>query len=100
MHMNCLRVTIIIWGSVWGYQMRKYKLNMLEPGCKMMKAIGIFGVISLMFYIIKLVVFCFIFGGLAILLGIILWILIIVESHQDKVLNEQAVKERRKNGED
>ena len=73
---------------------------MLEPGWKMIKAIGIFGVISFVFYIIKAVLLCYIFSGLAALMGIILLVLLIIESHQDKVLNEQAIQERRKSGED
>jgi hypothetical protein len=78
----------------------KYKLNMLEPGWKMIKAIGIFVVLGAIFYIAKIVLLCYIFIGLAVLLGIVLWLLLIVESYQDKVLNEQAIQERRKNGDD
>ena len=73
---------------------------MLEPGWKIIKAIGIFGVLGFTFHITKIVLLCYIFSGLATLLGIILWILLIVESHQDRVLNEQALQEREKNGED
>ena len=78
----------------------KYKLNMLEPGWKMIKAIGMFGVLGFTFHIINIDLLSYIFSGLAALLGIALWILLIIESHQDKVLNEQAINERRKNGED
>lgn len=78
----------------------KYKLNMLEPGWKMIKATGMFGVLGFTFHIININLLSYIFGGLAVLLGITLWILLIIESHQDKVLNEQAINERRKNGED
>lgn len=78
----------------------KYKLNMLNPGWKMIKVIGIFGVMGFVFYIAKVLLLCYIFSGLAVLVGIALWILLMVESHQDKVLNEQAIKERRDNGED
>jgi hypothetical protein len=78
----------------------KYKLNMLEPGWKMIKAIGLFGVLSFTLHIIKLALLSYVFGGLAALLGIALWILLIIESHQDKVLIEQAINERRKNGEE
>lgn len=77
----------------------KYKLNMLEPGLKMIKAICIFGSIGFIFYLCKLIILCYLFVVFAILIGFILWILLIVESHQDKVLNEQAIQERRKNGE-
>lgn len=73
---------------------------MLEPGWKIIKVIGIFGLLGFTFYITKIVLLCYIFSGLSALLGIALWILLIVESHQDKVLNEQAIQERRRNGED
>lgn len=78
----------------------KYKLNMLEPGWKMIKAIVIFGALGFTFHIIKVDLLCYIFSGLAVLFCIVLWILLIVESHQDRVLNEQAILERRKNGAD
>lgn len=78
----------------------KYKLNMLEPGWKMIKAIGIFVVLGVIFHMTKVLLLCYIFIGLAVLLGMVLWVLLIIESHQDKVLNEQAIQERRKNGDD
>lgn len=78
----------------------KYKLNMLEPGWRMIKAIGIFGVTGFIFYLFKVYSLCFLFIGAALLAGFILWILLMIESHQDKVLNEQALAERRRNGED
>jgi uncharacterized membrane protein HdeD (DUF308 family) len=75
----------------------KYKLNMLEPGWKMVKAIGIFGIAAFVFYIINVDLLCYIFGILAALIGIVLWVLLMIESHQDKVLNDQAIQERREN---
>ncbi len=75
----------------------KHKLNMLEPGCKMIKAIGVSVVLGFIFHIAKIALISYIFYGLAVLLGIILWILLIIEGHQDKVLNEQAIQERRRN---
>lgn len=78
----------------------KYKLNMLEPGLKMIKAIGICVGIGIVFYIFKAMLLCYLFSGIAALISIILWILLVIESHQDKVLNEQAIQERRKNGEE
>ncbi|BCN32303.1 hypothetical protein [Anaeromicropila herbilytica] len=77
----------------------KHKLNMLEPGCKMIKAIGIFGVLAILFYLIKVSVLCYLFSGLALIIGIILCVLLMIEHHQDKVLNEQAINERKINGE-
>lgn len=72
---------------------------MLEPGWKMIKAIGIFGVLGFIFHKIHIVLLGYIFSILAVLIAIALWILLIIESHQDKVLTEQAINERRKNGE-
>jgi hypothetical protein len=72
---------------------------MLEPGLKMVKMIGLFGGLSLVFYCIHAVFLIFLCGSLAVALGIILWILIMIEQHQDNVLNQQAINERKKNGE-
>lgn len=47
----------------------RHKLNMLEPGTAMLKWVGIF---------------------------LLLMILLIVEAHQDRVLNELAARENRK----
>lgn len=73
---------------------------MLEPGSKMLKIIGILVVLGFGFYQLKLPLLCKICYSFATLLGIVLWILLVIESHQDKVLNEQAIQERRENGED
>ncbi len=78
----------------------KYKLNMLEPGTKMIKAIGISLVFGIVFYITNIILLCYIFIGFAVLLGIVLWVLLLIESHQDKVLNEQAIQERKIHGDD
>lgn len=87
---------------LYGANMKKYKykLNMLEPGWKMIKAIAIFGILAFVFYLFKIVLLCYIFSILAALLGVLLLILLIIESHQDRVLNEQAIAERKRNGED
>jgi hypothetical protein len=73
---------------------------MLEPGLRMVKAIGILAVIGFILYLCNVFLLCYLFVGLAVFLTILLLILLIIESHQDKVLNEQAILERRKNGED
>ena len=78
----------------------KHKLNMLEPGSKIVKVIGLLAALSLVFYFINAVLISVICGCLAVALGIILWILIMIEQHQDNVLNQQAINERKKNGED
>ena len=73
----------------------KHKLNMLEPGLKMVKAIGCLAMLSLVSYFIKAVRISFLFGALAGLLAITLWILIIIEQHQDNVMNRQGIEEER-----
>lgn len=78
----------------------RYKLNMLEPGTKMIKLIIGMILLSVIFYFTKLMVLCYLFSILAGITGFILWVLIMIEQHQDRVLNEQAIEERRRNGED
>lgn len=78
----------------------KYKLNMLEPGTKMIKMIGVFLVLGLACYLLKISFLSSLFVILAVIIGILLWILILIEQHQDNVLNEQAIRERRERGED
>lgn len=73
---------------------------MLEPGLKMIKVIGLFGLLSLVFYCMKAFMLTILCGGIAVALVIVLSVLIIIEQHQDNVLNQQAINERRKNGED
>lgn len=77
----------------------KHKLNMLEPGSIMLKWIGILILIGLVLYIFKLKIVAY---GAWILSGIIfvvLLILLTIEGHQDKVMNEIGIKENEKNGE-
>ena len=74
------------------YKNYKHKLNMLEPGSKMLKLLGVLLVVGLLTHIIHLytlrnIVLVVVGIELASLL-----ILVIVELHQDKVLNEQAVR--------
>lgn len=71
----------------------KHKLNMLEPGLKMVKAIGCLAMLSLVCYFLKAVRMSYLFGALAVFLAIILWILIIIEQHQDNVMNRQVIEE-------
>ncbi|KAB1437468.1 hypothetical protein [Candidatus Galacturonibacter soehngenii] len=78
----------------------RYKLNMLEPGTKMIKLIVGLIILSVIFYFTKLIVLCYLVSILAGITGFILWVLIMIEQHQDRVLNEQAIEERRRNGED
>lgn len=78
----------------------KHKLNMLEPGLKIVKVIGLLLGLSLVFHFINAVLISLLCGCIAVILGIILWILIMIEQYQDNVLNQQAIDERKKNGED
>lgn len=71
----------------------KHKLNMLEPGLKMVKAIGVLAMLSLVCYFLKAIRISYLFGALTVILAIILWILIIIEQHQDNVMNRQAIEE-------
>ena len=77
----------------------KHKLNMLEPGSIMLKWIGILILIGLVLYVFRFRMVAF---GAWILSGIIfvvLLILLTIEGHQDKVMNEIGIKENEKNGE-
>ena len=77
----------------------KHKLNMLEPGSIMLKWIGILILIGLVLYVFRFRMVAF---GAWILSGIIfvvLLILLTIEGHQDKVMNEIGVRENEKNGE-
>ena len=76
----------------------KHKLNMLEPGSRMLKWIGILIVIGLLLYFFR-----FRMAAICILVvsGIVfavLLVLLAIESHQDDVMNEIAKKENNKNG--
>ena len=77
----------------------KHKLNMLEPGTIMLKWIGILILIGLVLYVFRfrMVAFCaWILSGI---LFVVLLILLTIEGHQDKVMNEIGIKENEKNGE-
>lgn len=74
------------------YKQYKHKLNMLKPGGKLMKlglcCFGI-GLILWCFGISILYKFFLMLGGVVLL---VLLILVVVEEHEDKVLNEQALR--------
>ena len=73
----------------------KHKLNMLEPGIKMLAAFGIIAFIALVFYLIRWEIAAYIAAGIAGLILVTLTVLLIIEAHQDKVLNERAIKENK-----
>jgi hypothetical protein len=72
---------------------------MLEPGTIMLKWIGILILIGLVLYVFRfrMVAFCaWILSGI---IFVVLLILLTIEGHQDKVMNEIGIKENEKNGE-
>lgn len=71
----------------------KHKLNMLEPGGVMVKIIALFVLLGAIFRAVKLQVLSAVALGTAGLIFAVLLILIAVELHQDRVLNEAAEKE-------
>lgn len=72
----------------------KHKLNMLEPGIRMLQIIGILLLLGLVCYLLGFLILCRISIGIAAVIGLILFILLLIEQHQDKVLNRQAIQER------
>lgn len=71
----------------------KHKLNMLEPGAVMLKIIGALVVLGIVFWMVKWrlpAAIVWVLGG--IILAVLL-VLVAIESHQDKVLNEIARRE-------
>ena len=77
----------------------KHKLNMLEPGIRMLKGIGILIVIGLLFYIIRFRIVAYCIWAVSGIIFAVLLVLIAIEAHQDKEMNDIAIKENRKNGE-
>ena len=77
----------------------KHKLNMLEPGIKMLKCIGILILIGLLLYVFKLRMAAFVVWASAGIIFAVLLVLLVIEAHQDKVLTEIAIQENKKNGE-
>lgn len=74
------------------YKNYKHKLNMLEPGSRMLKLLGILLAGGLFTHIIHLYMLrniVLVFTGIVLAT---LLILVVVELHQDKVLNEQALR--------
>lgn len=71
----------------------KHKLNMLEPGLIMMKIIGALFVFSIAFWVAKWHWLSIILEALSGILFAALIILVAIEAHQDKVLNDIAMRE-------
>ena len=77
----------------------KHKLNMLEPGTRMLKCIGILILIGLLLYVFRFRVAAFCVWALSGIIFVVLLILLAVETHQDNVMNEIGIEENKKNGE-
>ena len=77
----------------------KHKLNMLEPGTKMLKCIGILILIGLLLYVFRFRVAALCVWALSGIIFVVLLILLAVETYQDNVLNEIGIEENKKNGE-
>ena len=71
----------------------KYKLNMLEPGLIMMKLIGVLFVAGILFWAIGWHWISLITWFLSGAVFAVLLILLAIEAHQDKVLNDIAMRE-------
>ena len=77
----------------------KYKLNMLEPGTAILKWTGVFLSIGLVLLFLRLSIPAYIMLGMAGALVVVLTVLLIIEAHQDRVLNEIAARENKQDGE-
>ena len=75
----------------------KHKLNMLEPGTKMLKWTGLLLAAGVLLLLLRWKIAAYCVFGLAGILFAVFIILLMIESHQDRVLNEIAVKENREN---
>ena len=84
-------------GTSSGTKRYRHKLNMLEPGTKMLKWTGILLAVGFALYLLRLKTAAYCVTGLAGASFAVLVILLIVEAHQDKVLNEIALREDREN---
>ena len=76
----------------------KHKLNMLEPGTGMIKCIGILILAGLLFYIFRFRIVAFCMWAASGIVFAVLLVLLVIEAHQDNVMNDIAIKENRKNG--
>ena len=72
----------------------KYKLNMLEPGTRMLKYIGILLLIGILLYIFRFRIAAFCVWAVSGIVFAILLILLAIESYQDNVINDIAIKDR------
>lgn len=73
----------------------KHKLNMLEPGIAMCRLICALVALGIAFLLMPIKIIAYIAFGLAGLTLLVLFLLLIIEAHQDNVLNEIAAQQRR-----
>ena len=73
----------------------RHKLNLLEPGTAILKWTGVFLSMGFVLLFLRLRIPAYIMLGLAGVLVVILFILLIIEAHQDRVLNEIATQENK-----
>ena len=73
----------------------KHKLNMLEPGIAMCRVICVLVALGIAFLLMPIKIIAYIAFGLAGLTLLVLFLLLIIEAHQDNVLNEIAAQQRR-----
>ena len=73
----------------------RHKLNMLEPGIAMCRCICVSAALGNIFLLMHLKTIAYIAFGLAGAVLLLLLILLFIEAHQDKVLNEIAARENR-----
>jgi len=71
----------------------RHKLNMLNPGTEMIKWIGALVLVGLVLLLLRLNLVSYFIFGLAGLLVVALVVFLMVEAHQDRVLNELALQE-------
>ena len=76
----------------------KHKLNMLEPGTRMLKLIGILIFVGILLYIFHFRMVSFFIWVVSGIIFAVLLILLVIEAHQDNVMNEIAIKDNKKNG--
>lgn len=74
----------------------QYKLNMLWPGGKMMMATGVLAALGGMLSLLNWDTLAYVAFTIAAVIFAALLILVAIELHQDRVLNEIATKENRK----
>ena len=73
----------------------RHRLNMLEPGTEMLKWTGMLLMVGLALQLIGLKTPAMVAFGLAGALLLLLMVLLAVEAHQDRVLNEIAMEEEK-----